>query len=932
MEPGVRNMSLKVRHKGYADWLLILIALLVLGVYFYYTIAYIFRVPYPGIEITAGIRGWTVNESIQPGVEIGAVLGRIGDLTDAQYTDDRLSVPFEGAAVGEKIAVELIDNGGTILLEMPKAKIDDRFRRFIATFWFFPFWLAGSIVLLFLRPRDSRWRLLVAFFYLISIWAILGTIANWQVAGSRILYGACSWLLLPVTIHLHLIVPRLIFPRIVRYFVPVLYVVSLILVVLEITQIAPRQFSTFGFVFALLVSFGLLIYRLVRPATLASERIVARLMLTGIALAFIPGIMIVFVPTLLQVPVANELALAIAYLAIPILPFFYVYAIYKHQLGVLEFRANRLLSQYSFILLFPPVLLILMLFGMQFIASPSGQTVYFLAIAIIFVIAIPFLFDRIQRWVNQLAYGTKYDPDEIIRVFADQIPSAFSRDDLVRLLNEDILPSLLIRQSLLYAFEDDQDQVWYAQGVDVEDQRPFTQPVKHLLSQADQYVSSPEALQPPWHWVRLVIPLKTRQTTLGVWLFGRRDPDDFYPQADIDLLQALSNQIAPVLENIRLYEAVRRQADNLAEEVTERTKELRRERDRTQAILDSAGEGVYFMSLEGIIMYANPALLQMTGYVEEELFGQPLNVLGSDASAAEMLTQIWTAVQARRGWHGEIRQQRKDGEPYDARLTIAPIEVGDDQVSGFVAVQSDISKLKEVDRLKSNIIANVSHELKTPLANISLYLQLLERGKPKNQERYIEILNQETDRLTRLIRDLLDLSMLDSGDLPVQISSVDLDSLVKKVVDAYQKRAQAHQIDLSTNLPDNLPSVMADYDQLEQVFINLLVNAIMYTPEGGQVVWDSGHGSLDTVPAVWVRVTDTGFGIAPEEMDQLYDRFYRGQASQKSKAPGTGLGLTICMEIIARHQGKIEIESELDQGTAVSVWLPTVNGNDDGEC
>lgn len=919
-------MSLKVKNKRYADWLLILLAFGVLLLQVYYSIAYIFRVPYPGIEITTSLNGWTVNETTHPDLKIGFVLSQIGDLTHKKFIADHLAVPFAGVDVGDIVALEVVNGQETVRLKMPEIGVVDRFRRFVAILWFFPFWIAGTIVLLFLRPRDVRWRLLVAFFYLIAIWAGLGTIANWQIAGSRLLFGAYSWLLVPVTIHLHLIVPREIFSRTIRFILPLLYGICIIMAILELLHIAPNLVPSFGFVLALMISLGLLVYRLLRPNTIASERVATRLMLTGIVLAFVPGIIVAFVPQLLQIPSASELALTVAYLAIPILPFFYIYAIYKHQLGVLEFRANRLLSQYSFILLFPPVLLVLLLFGMQFIASPSGRTIYFLTVAIIFVAVTPLMFNRIQRWVNRLAYGTVYDPDEVIRVFADQIPSAFSRDDLVRLLNEDILPSLLIRQSLLYAFEDEQEQVWYTQGVEFETQRPFTHPIKHLLAQADQYVPLPDALQSPWDWVRLVIPLKTRETTLGVWLFGRRDPDDFYPQADIELLQALSNQIAPVLENIRLYEAVRRQADNLADQVAARTVELREERDRTQAILDSAGEGIYFMNPEGIILYANPVLLQMTGYTADELLGQPLTVLGGDASTMDTLAPVWTAVQAGHDWHGELSQLRKGGEPYDASLTLAPIEVADAQLGGFVAVQSDISKLKEVDRLKSNIIANVSHELKTPLANISLYLQLLERGKPSSQERYLDILNQETDRLTRLIRDLLDLSQLDSGDLPAQIKPVELGELVIKVVDAYQKRAQAHGVDLSTTLPADLPLVMADNDQLEQVLINLLVNAMAYTPEGGQITCEGGTGNLDLRNAGWVRVTDNGFGIAPEEMEQLYDRFYRGQASQKSKSPGTGLGLTICKEIIDRHNGKIEIQSELGVGTAVTIWLPTANG------
>ena len=916
-------MNLQQRETEKTDWSLTIIALVVLFIYLFYTYNFVLRLPYPGIALTNSGTGWFVNDSTHPELEVGAILLQIGDLPYSVYSQNRLTVPFEGLEPGDKISLLVGDTGEQVTITLPQVLLEDYWRRVLATLWFIPFWLAGTIVLLLIRPRDSGWRLLVAFFYLIGLWAILGLIANWQIVGARLVYGVCSWLLMPITIHLHLIVPRPLFPRLTRYLVPLMYGAMGIITILELLQLTPRSIPLYGFVFALAVSLGLMIYRLFSSDSTPTERLSVRLMLAGVTLAFLPGVIVFLIPQLLNIKATGDAALTIAYLAIPVLPLFYIYAIYKRRLGPLEFRANRLLSQYSFILLFPPIFLLLLLFGLQIIPSPGGRMVYLLLISILFVAVTPPLFSQFQQWVNRLAYGLEHDSDEVIRVFANQIPSALSREELVRLLTQSILPSIYIRQSMLAVFDDPDDLVWYTDKVDLNDKQFSIRDFKNLQIKASEYQPPPKDFLGEWDWVRLVIPLRTREVTHGLWLFGRRDPDDFYPKTDIDLLQALANQISPVLENIRLYEALRQQADSLADQVAERTSELKAERDRTQAILDSAGEGVFFMNTDAVFLYANPTFEHMTGYADNELLGEPLTLLESEDNP---FPDMQAAFAEGQGWHGEMIQKRKDGSVFDVNLTIAPIEVEDGRLQGYVGVLSDISKLKEVDRLKTNIIANVSHELKTPLANITLYLQLMERGKFENQARYLIVLNRETDRLTRLISNLLDLSQLDTGDIPANFRPIMLPKLAAEIANSYQTRAHEKHIDIQLCLTEDLPLVLADKDQLEQVLVNLIVNAIAYTPIGGQIKLESGAGFRMTSDDVWVRVTDTGLGIAPEELSMIFERFYRGSASQKSKSSGTGLGLTICKEIMERHQGEIVIESEPGQGTAVTLWLRTVKG------
>jgi PAS domain S-box-containing protein len=310
----------------------------------------------------------------------------------------------------------------------------------------------------------------------------------------------------------------------------------------------------------------------------------------------------------------------------------------------------------------------------------------------------------------------------------------------------------------------------------------------------------------------------------------------------------------------------------------------------------------------------------LLGYAETSLLGQTLDMVQTEESK-EKHAEMWTAVQQGQPWSGDLVLRRHDEKPIDISLTLAPLTMAAGSLRGFVGVLSDISKLKEIDRLKSNIIANVSHELKTPLTNISMYLTLLKRGKPEKWDNYLSVLQREADRLNHLIQNLLDLSQLDTGSLLTYAGPIDVRGILNEVYNSYQPRAQAKGIALLVDIPPALPLVIADADQIEQVFVNLVVNAINYTSRDGQIQVSAGVGRLEAETAVQIQIADTGYGIAADEIPHLFARFFRGKSSHTSSVPGTGLGLAICKEIIDRHQGKIEVESRPGQGTTFTVWL-----------
>jgi PAS domain S-box-containing protein len=225
-------------------------------------------------------------------------------------------------------------------------------------------------------------------------------------------------------------------------------------------------------------------------------------------------------------------------------------------------------------------------------------------------------------------------------------------------------------------------------------------------------------------------------------------------------------------------------------------------------------------------------------------------------------------------------------------------------------------RLQELDRLKSKFVSDVSHELRTPMTNMNLYLKLLRR-KPEKQAQYLQILEEEANRLETLVLDVLDLARLD--DKPeVTLSPVDLNELLATVVMAQQATAEKRNLRLSFHPNPKVPRVWGDANKLMQIATNLVINALNYTPSGYvQLCTYAGephHISFD--------VADSGTGIYPEDMPHLYERFYRGRRDRVSDVPGSGLGLSIVKELIELQGGSIYVDSKVGVGTTFTITLP----------
>jgi two-component system phosphate regulon sensor histidine kinase PhoR len=236
-------------------------------------------------------------------------------------------------------------------------------------------------------------------------------------------------------------------------------------------------------------------------------------------------------------------------------------------------------------------------------------------------------------------------------------------------------------------------------------------------------------------------------------------------------------------------------------------------------------------------------------------------------------------------------------------------------------VLHDVTELRRLEQVRTEFVANVSHELRTPLTAIQGYLETLLSGaleEQENAQRFLEIVFRHTERLGRLLNDLTDLSNIELGRVSLKLAPTRLDEAVDAVLAIMSAKAKSGTVDLRSELPRDLPLVLADRDRLVQILLNLVDNAIKYTPEGGQVTVrvqepDQGHIEIDVI--------DNGVGIPPADLPRITERFYRVDKARSRELGGTGLGLAIVKHLVFAHNGLLRIESEPGRGTTVRVWL-----------
>ncbi len=401
------------------------------------------------------------------------------------------------------------------------------------------------------------------------------------------------------------------------------------------------------------------------------------------------------------------------------------------------------------------------------------------------------------------------------------------------------------------------------------------------------------------------LPLITREKVIGVIFIFRNYPGIFSTN-DRALLQSFANQAAIAVDNARLYQQVSQ------------------DKQRMDALLDSAADGILILTPSHTITRANPAFARMLG---QDLSG----IIGRTHEEVIKLTvreDLITLEQAEAGgWpltpnatlYVEGDLQRSSGVPLPVGITYAPLISEGGNLLNIIATVRDITRFREAEELKSTFISVISHELKTPVALIKGYVGTLRR-EDANWDREIvkdslAVIEEEADRLTGLIENLLDASRLQAGGLAINLADVDLKVIADRIATRFQTQSSIHTI--MVDFSENFPVVSADETRLEQVLSNLVSNAIKYSPQGGEI-----RITGQVRPAqVIVCVSDQGPGVAPEDIPHIFDRFYRASLAKRT-TKGAGLGLYLARAVIEAHGGRIWVDPQPGHGARICFSLP----------
>ncbi len=323
--------------------------------------------------------------------------------------------------------------------------------------------------------------------------------------------------------------------------------------------------------------------------------------------------------------------------------------------------------------------------------------------------------------------------------------------------------------------------------------------------------------------------------------------------------------------------------------------------------------GALVVDAQRRIVDSNPAAARLLGPRSGGLLGKTL--LEATLSY-DFISLLNAAQETAQSQQQEIRRS-SDASARTLRVSISPIADADEE-GGFLVLLDDVTELRRLETVRRDFVANVSHELRTPLASIRAMAETLQDGAVHDDEvaeRFVNIIVGEVERLTRILEDLLILSRAESK-LPER-NVFPLNPLIQEVVERYQP--QAEKAGVATSAPLSAPLMAnANRDQIEQVLINLLDNAIKYTPKGGKVeIRAEASGDLLTV-----SISDTGIGIMSQDLSRVFERFYRVDKARSRQSGGTGLGLSIVKHIVETHGGSVTVHSEYGRGTAFTFTLP----------
>lgn len=338
--------------------------------------------------------------------------------------------------------------------------------------------------------------------------------------------------------------------------------------------------------------------------------------------------------------------------------------------------------------------------------------------------------------------------------------------------------------------------------------------------------------------------------------------------------------------------------------------EVENERNKLSTLFLHMTDGVVAFSPAGLVIHSNPAASQMLSRPMDPTTSFQ-DLFAEDAAFDQILT-------LKRPQY--LETQKTVGER-ELELFMAPYSA-DQAPGGVMVVIHDVTEQRRSEQARREFVANVSHELRTPLTNIKSYAETViaagDELPPELHNNFMGVIVSEADRMTRIVQDLLTLSKIDYGKMEMNVSRFSFAKAVRSVYEAVALNAESHGHTLTFSCEENMPDVDGDRERIEQVIMNIVSNAIKYTPDGGRIAITAATSGRN----VFVRISDNGIGIPEKDLPRLFERFYRVDKARSRESGGTGLGLSIAKEILNQHKGDIRIESVYGEGTDVTITLP----------
>ncbi|MDQ0339307.1 two-component system sensor histidine kinase VicK [Caldalkalibacillus uzonensis] len=353
--------------------------------------------------------------------------------------------------------------------------------------------------------------------------------------------------------------------------------------------------------------------------------------------------------------------------------------------------------------------------------------------------------------------------------------------------------------------------------------------------------------------------------------------------------------------------------NHLSQRLSQALGEIEEEKNKLASILFYMSDGLIATDRQGRIILLNQQAEMMLNKREREVLGKKLSEVLDFPDEVKQDTLLFK--------EGRFQvDMGADGQPLIIEITVSPLHQ-DGAGQGLIAVLQDVTEREQLERDRKAFVANVSHELRTPLTTMKSYVETLTSGAvddPDVAKRFLNVIANETERMIRLVNDLLQLSKLDSKRFRLRLKKLDLGILVEEVIQRFSFQLKERSLTVRLDIDPDLPSIEGDQDMLTQVLDNILSNAIKYSLAGGEIaVLARQEGEQ-----VKLVIKDQGVGIPKQELKHIFKRFYRVDKARSRDKGGVGLGLSITREMVLAHQGSIEIDSDVGEGTAVTIRLP----------